>query len=335
MPADTSIDIKIHNTVDPHTDSEADLDAPAPSADLVRVYLDEIGRTPLLTAEEEVDLSKRIEAGLYAEHLLAEEADGSKRRLSATRRRELRAVAADGQTAKAAMISANLRLVVSIARKFGQRGVPMLDVVQEGNLGLIRAVEKFDYRKGYKFSTYATWWIRQSIGRGISEQARTIRLPVHVTEAISKIARAQRQLVQELGREVTDEDIAASTGLDVERVVELRAVTRDALSLDTPVGEGETSVGDLVADTGVASIDEVIDHAVLVEELHRTLDELPERERRIISLRFGLEDGRQHTLDEVGRVVGLTRERVRQLERDTLRTLSQPEHRERLLDWAS
>jgi RNA polymerase sigma factor (sigma-70 family) len=313
---------------------EHDLDQPAPTADLVRVYLDEIGRTPLLTAADEVDLSKRIEAGLYAEELLRRADEGE--RCSAARRAELTALAADGRAAKARMIAANLRLVVSIARKFAQRGVPMLDVVQEGNLGLIRAVEKFDYRKGYKFSTYATWWIRQSIGRGLAEQTRTIRLPVHITEQLSKVTRAERLLVQELGREATDEDVAKATGLELERVAELRRVTRDAVSLDAPVGDdGETSVGDLVADTGVASVDELMDHAVMVGEIDRTLAELPDRERLIIRLRYGLEDGRQHTLDEIGRRVGLTRERVRQLERDTLARLRRDEHRERLLDWAS
>jgi RNA polymerase sigma factor (sigma-70 family) len=318
----------------PTDDLLVDLDTPAPSADLVRVYLDEIGRTPLLDAAQEVELAKRIEAGLYAEELLRQHHVGQTR-LTAARRRDLEAVAADGRDAKAAMIAANLRLVVSIARKFSQRGVPMLDIVQEGNLGLIRAVEKFDYRKGFKFSTYATWWVRQAIGRGLAEQARTIRLPVHVTEALSKIARAERLLTQELGREPTDDNVAEAAGLEVERVAELRAVTRDAVSLDSPVGDGETSVGDLVADTGVAAVDELMDRAVMVAELNATLAELPERERRIIRLRFGLEDGRQHTLDEIGRVVGLTRERVRQLERETLARLQDPHTRERLLDWAS
>ncbi|MGN6332692.1 MAG: sigma-70 family RNA polymerase sigma factor [Motilibacteraceae bacterium] len=320
------------------------MDQPAPTADLVRVYLDEIGKTALLNAAEEVELSRRIEAGLYAERLLAAHADGAPLSVPGTPSRErvattvalLEQAVAEGREAKARMVQANLRLVVSVARKYSQRGVPLLDVIQEGNVGLIRAVEKFDYRKGFKFSTYATWWIRQAISRGLVEQDRTIRLPVHVSEEVSKITRARRRLVQDLGREVTDAEIAEASGLPLERVTELRLVARDAVSLDSPVGDEEdTSLGDLVADTSTETVEDVVERTAMSEEISRLLDGLDERERTVLRLRFGLDDGRPRTLDEIGRVIGLTRERVRQIEKGVLLRLRQPGAADGLLPFAS
>jgi RNA polymerase sigma factor (sigma-70 family) len=306
-----------------------------PTTDLMRVYLSEIGRTPLLTAEQEVDLAKAIEAGVYAAELLRRHQAGEAK-LPAARRRDLQAIADEGRAAKQHMLRANLRLVVSVAKKFGNRGVPLLDVVQEGNVGLIRAVEKFDYAKGFKFSTYATWWIRQSISRGLPEQARTIRLPVHVNEDVAKVARARRELSQRLVNAPTDEEIAEISGHTPERVAELRSFGRDPVSLDAPVGEeGDAVLGDMVTDASSPSAADTVEHRVMIGELGRLIDKLPEREALIVRMRFGLYDGRPRTLDEIGAQLGLTRERIRQLEKLALAKLRHPSISEELLDWAS
>jgi RNA polymerase sigma factor (sigma-70 family) len=313
--------------------NEPDLDdvGPGVSADLVRVYLDDIGRTPLLTAAEEVELSKRIEAGVYAAELLRT-ADS----LSTERRAELDAVAADGRRAMDHMLRANLRLVVSVAKKHAHRGMPFLDVVQEGNLGLVRAVEKFDYARGYKFSTYATWWIRQAISRGLAEMARTVRLPVHVHEEVNKLARVTRELGQRLEREATDVEIAEALGSTVARVVELRQVSRDVVSLDAPIGDdGESSFGDLVVDVDATVVTDAVEQRAMAEQVLRAVDALPEREALILRMRFGLADGTPRTLDEIGRALGLTRERIRQLEKHALAELRDPRRADGLLEWAS
>jgi len=287
-----------------------------PATDLVRTYLTDIGRTPLLSAAEEVDLAQRIEVGLYAENKLAEP---SSARLSATKRTELEQLVADGREAKAHMLRANLRLVVSVAKKHSHRGIPFLDVVQEGNLGLIRAVEKFDYRRGFKFSTYAMWWIRQAINRGLAEQSRTIRLPVHVVEDVNRLRAVERRLGQELGRDATVEEVSAELGQPEERIVELRRVSRDPVSLDMSVGDDDDTVfGDLVEDADALLAAEAVERSVLVAGLRRAVADLPERESKLLTLRYGLADGRMRSLEEVGRELGLTRERIRQLEKETL-----------------
>jgi RNA polymerase sigma factor (sigma-70 family) len=312
-----------------------DLDEVAPAADLMRVYLNEIGRTPLLTAAEEVDLSRRIEAGVYAAELLRRHAAGEEK-IPAKRRRDLTLVAEDGSAAKDHMLRANLRLVVSVAKKFSNRGVPLGDVIQEGNVGLVRAVEKFDYAKGFKFSTYAMWWIRQSIGRGLPELARTIRLPVHVNEEVAKVARARRELLQTLNRSPEFDEIAELTGLTPERVAELSRLGRDPVSLDSPVGDQDDTVfGDLLVDTGGVTTEDTVEHRAMIGQLHELVDRLPEREATIVRLRFGLHDGKPHTLDEIGRELGLTRERIRQLEKLALSKLRHPSVTQEMLDWAS
>jgi len=316
-------------------DATRDLDEAAPAADLMRVYLNEIGRTKLLSAEEEVELAKRIEAGVYAAELLRRH-DAGEEKITAKLRRELAVVAADGLAAKDHMLRANLRLVVSVAKKFGNRGVPLGDVIQEGNVGLVRAVEKFDYAKGFKFSTYAMWWIRQAIGRGLPELARTIRLPVHVNEEVAKVARARRDLLQKLGRAPETEEIAEVTGLEPARVIELGRIGRDPVSLDSPVGdEGDTNFGDLLVDTAGVTTESAVEHNDMVDRLNELIDRLPDREALIVRMRFGLYDGRAHTLDEVGKHLGLTRERIRQLEKLALAKLRHPSVTDRLLDWAS
>ncbi len=331
--ADTAIDTAID---EPELRDQPDLDEEAGvAADPVRAYLQEIGRTPLLTAEQEVDLSKRIEAGLWAGERLRRARQGEDAE-ALELLHELELIKADGDFAKVRMVQANLRLVVSVAKKFAHRGLPFLDVVQEGNLGLIRAVEKFDYRKGYKFSTYAMWWIRQAIGRGLAEQARTIRLPVHVNEDLAKLALAERELVQDLGRVPDAHEVAQALGMELERVEELRRWRRDPVSLDTPVGDdGETLLGDLVLDVDDAPAGAVVEAQALASQLETALAVLAPRERRILRLRFGLEDGRPRTLDDVGREIGLTRERVRQLEKQALATLRDPATGIDRLDWAS
>ena len=315
---------------------EPDLDeVVVTAADPVRAYLDAIGRTPLLTAAEEVEIARRIEAGVYAAELLRR-AETDPAALADHEPADLALVAADGAAAKQHMLEANLRLVVSIAKKHSRRGLPLLDVVQEGNLGLIRAVEKFDWAKGYKFSTYATWWIRQAIGRGMAEQSRVVRLPVHVLEELAKVVRAERELDQRLRRDATVAELAESTGLAPDRVADLRRVSRDPVSLDAPVGDdGELVLGDLVLDATVPAAADLVERQAISGELERLVDTLPERQARIVRLRFGLHDGRPRTLDEIGRQVGLTRERVRQLEKEALGRLRAPELSEQLLDLAS
>ena len=311
--------------------SEADLDDQTPAmGDSVHTYLKSIGRTSLLTAEQEVDLAKRIEAGLFAEHKLDTEPD-----LSEDFRRDLEAVAEDGRRAKAHMLEANLRLVVSVAKKYTDRGLSLLDVVQEGNLGLIRAVEKFDYSKGYKFSTYAMWWIRQAIQRGFADSARTIRLPVHVLEMLSKLSRVERDMHQRLGREPTPEELAVELDRTPDQIEELLRTSRQPISLDSTIGEdGETSIGDLIEDTDAPEASEMVDRQLMAEQLRSALDALTPREATIMSMRFGLYDGNPHTLDEIGRALGLTRERIRQLEKQSLSKLRHPSRAQPLLDFA-
>jgi RNA polymerase primary sigma factor len=312
--------------------SEADLDDQTPAmGDSVHTYLKSIGRTSLLTAEQEVDLAKRIEAGLFAEHKLDTEPD-----LSEDLRRDLGAVAEDGRRAKAHMLEANLRLVVSVAKKYTDRGLSLLDVVQEGNLGLIRAVEKFDYAKGYKFSTYAMWWIRQAIQRGFADSARTIRLPVHVLEMLSKLSRVERDMHQRLGREPTPEELAVELDRTPDQIEELLRTSRQPISLDSTIGEdGETSIGDLIEDVDAPEASEMVDRQLMAEQLRSALDALTPREATIMSMRFGLYDGNPHTLDEIGRALGLTRERIRQLEKQSLSKLRHPSRAQPLLDFAS
>jgi RNA polymerase primary sigma factor len=300
---------------------------PGPSTDTVRAYLREIGRVPLLSAVEEVDLGRRIEVGVFAEEKLLGEPDP-------VLRAELEMLAADGQSAKRHLIEANLRLVVSIAKRYGGRGLPLSDLIQEGNLGLIRAVEKFDYTKGYKFSTYASWWIRQAVTRSIADQSRTIRLPVHTAETVQRVVRAQRQLVQTLGREPADDEVAERVDLPVERVIELRRLAREPISLHTPVGEDEGSeLGDLIEDGEAEAPEDTVSMSLLHADLDAVLATLAERERAVVRLRYGLVDGQVHTLEEVGRAFGVTRERIRQIEAKTLARLRIPAARASLRDY--
>ncbi len=315
-------------TTGPETDLD---DQTSVMGDSVHTYLKSIGRRSLLTAEEEVELAKRIEAGLYAEHKLETETG-----LSRQLRADLEAVAEDGRRAKAHMLEANLRLVVSVAKKYSDRGLSLLDVVQEGNLGLIRAVEKFDYTKGYKFSTYAMWWIRQAIQRGFADSARTIRLPVHVLEMLSKLSRVERDMHQRLGREPTPEELAVELDRTPDQIEELLRTSRQPISLDSTIGEdGETSIGDLIEDVDAPEAGELVDRQLMADQLRHALDALTPREATIMSMRFGLYDGNPHTLDEIGKALGLTRERIRQLEKQSLSKLRHPSRAQRLLDYAS
>jgi len=299
------------------------------SFDPVRMYLKEIGKVPLLTGPQEVTLAKRIEAGLHATAHVEERAT-----LSEGERASLEAVAADGALAKKQLVEANLRLVVSIAKRYVGRGMALLDLIQEGNLGLIRAVEKFDYTKGFKFSTYATWWIRQAITRAIADQARTIRIPVHMVETMNKVLRVQRQMLQELGREPTVEEVAAKVDLTPDRVREIRRIAQEPVSLETPVGEeDDSSLGDFVEDPQAIAPATAAARALLTEAIEEALEELNDRERQVVRLRFGLDDGQVRTLEEVGKEFGVTRERIRQIESKTLAKLRHPTRSSRLRDY--
>mgnify|MGYP001075639473 CR=1 FL=1 len=307
---------------------EDDLGKRVPTSDLVRIYLREIGRVPLLTAEEEVELAKTIEAGLFAEEKLARAAF-----ISPRERLDLELIAREGARAKQRLIEANLRLVVSIAKRYVGRGMLFLDLIQEGNLGLIRAVEKFDYTKGFKFSTYATWWIRQAITRAIADQARTIRIPVHMVETINKLVRVQRQLHQDLGREPTPAEIGAEMGLPAERVVEIQRIAQEPVSLQSPIGEEDSDLGDFIEDADAVVPLEAAAFILLQDQLEDILCTLSEREQRIIQLRFGLTDGHPRTLEEVGREFGVTRERIRQIESKTLAKLRHPSRAQMLREY--
>ncbi|MGX9297643.1 sigma-70 family RNA polymerase sigma factor [Tsukamurella paurometabola] len=311
--------------------TEADLDAQSPAADLVRVYLNGIGRTALLTAEDEVELAKRIEAGLYAQHLLA-----TKKRMAASKKRDLAYIVRDGQAARQHLLEANLRLVVSLAKRYTGRGMPLLDLIQEGNLGLIRAMEKFDYAKGFKFSTYATWWIRQAITRGMADQSRTIRLPVHLVEQVNKLARIRRELHQQLGREATDAELAAESGIPAEKIADLMDHSRDPVSLDMPVGSDEEApLGDFIEDSEAASAESAVISSLMHSDVRSVLATLDEREQQVIRLRYGLDDGQPRTLDQIGKLFGLSRERVRQIEREVMSKLRNGERADRLRAYAS
>ncbi|GAA4847419.1 hypothetical protein GCM10023221_27740 [Luteimicrobium xylanilyticum] len=327
-----------------YSDADDD-DAPAQqvvtagaTADPVKDYLKQIGKVALLNAEQEVELAKRIEAGLFAEEKLAKEypdfdrtkADADTRKLV----RELQWIAQDGKRAKNHLLEANLRLVVSLAKRYTGRGMLFLDLIQEGNLGLIRAVEKFDYTKGYKFSTYATWWIRQAITRAMADQARTIRIPVHMVEVINKLARVQRQMLQDLGREPTPEELAKELDMTPEKVVEVQKYGREPISLHTPLGEdGDSEFGDLIEDSEAVVPADAVSFTLLQEQLHGVLDTLSEREAGVVSMRFGLQDGQPKTLDEIGKVYGVTRERIRQIESKTMSKLRHPSRSQVLRDY--
>ncbi|MDQ3973480.1 MAG: RNA polymerase sigma factor RpoD [Actinomycetota bacterium] len=307
-----------------------DLALKAATNDPVRMYLKEIGRVPLLTAEEEVDLAKRIEAGLAATQVLSAGVD----QLKPTRRVELRRVERSGQLSKRRLVEANLRLVVSIAKRYVGRGMLFLDLIQEGNLGLIRAVEKFDYTKGYKFSTYATWWIRQAITRAIADQARTIRIPVHMVETINKLVRVQRQLLQDLGRDPTPQEIGAEMDLSPDKVREILKISQEPVSLETPVGEeDDSSLGDFIEDADAVVPIDAASFILMQEQIGGILHTLSEREKKVIQLRFGMLDGHPRTLEEVGSEFGVTRERIRQIESKTLSKLRHPSRSQKLRDY--
>ncbi|NED97542.1 RNA polymerase sigma factor [Phytoactinopolyspora alkaliphila] len=300
------------------------------TADPVKDYLKQIGKVPLLNAEQEVELAKRIEAGLFAEEKIANESGTTDQKLVS----ELSWIAEDGRRAKNHLLEANLRLVVSLAKRYTGRGMLFLDLIQEGNLGLIRAVEKFDYTKGYKFSTYATWWIRQAITRAMADQARTIRIPVHMVEVINKLARVQRQMLQDLGREPTPEELAKELDMTPEKVVEVQKYGREPISLHTPLGEdGDSEFGDLIEDSEAIVPAEAVSFTLLQEQLHAVLDTLSEREAGVVSMRFGLTDGQPKTLDEIGKVYGVTRERIRQIESKTMSKLRHPSRSQVLRDY--
>ena len=302
---------------------------PGATADPVKDYLKQIGKVSLLNAQQEVDLAKRIEAGLYAEHKLAENPDMDK-----DLKKALRWVVHDGKRAKNHLLEANLRLVVSLAKRYTGRGMLFLDLIQEGNLGLIRAVEKFDYSKGFKFSTYATWWIRQAITRAMADQARTIRIPVHMVEVINKLARVQRQMLQDLGREPTPEELGKELDMTPEKVIEVQKYGREPISLHTPLGEdGDSEFGDLIEDSEAVVPADAVSFTLLQEQLHSVLDTLSEREAGVVAMRFGMTDGQPKTLDEIGKVYGVTRERIRQIESKTMSKLRHPSRSQVLRDY--
>ncbi len=327
-------DTEVTDVFDPATEDESD--APLPrlatgggSVDQVRDYLRLIARVRLLSAEQEVDLAKRIEAGLYAEHKLLEEPPENP-----VLQRELEILTEDGERAKSHLIEANLRLVVSVAKRYTGRGLLFLDLVQEGNTGLIRAVEKFDYAKGFKFSTYATWWIRQAISRALADQGRTIRIPVHLVEVINRVARTRRELIQDFGTEPTPEELAEKAGVPVERLPELTAYTREPVSLHTALGEdGDGELGDLIEDRDSVTPMDMVTFLLLQETIRAILAEMSPREAGIISLRYGLSGGRTRTLEEIGQVYGVTRERIRQIESKTMSKLRHPSRSQVLRDY--
>ncbi len=327
---DTSKDVDEDFASDALARKEDELAArSAGTGDPVKMYLKSIGRVPLLTAIEEVDLSKKVEAGLFAAEKLATE-----KKVSPTLRRELEVIVREGAAAKDKLVEANLRLVVSIAKRYVGRGMLFLDVIQEGNLGLIRAVEKFDYTKGYKFSTYATWWIRQAITRAIADQARTIRIPVHMVETINKVVRVQRQLLQDLGREPTMEEIGKEVDLPPEKVEEVLKIAQDPVSLETPIGEeGDSHLGDFIEDSDAVVPVDAASFIMMQEQLESVLHSLTDREKKVVQLRFGLTDGHPRTLEEVGREFGVTRERIRQIESKTLSKLRHPSRSQKLRDY--
>ncbi len=299
------------------------------TADPVKDYLKQIGKVALLNAEQEVELAKRIEAGLFAEEMLADTP-----KLDKKTRLDLEWIATDGRRAKNHLLEANLRLVVSLAKRYTGRGMLFLDLIQEGNLGLIRAVEKFDYTKGYKFSTYATWWIRQAITRAMADQARTIRIPVHMVEVINKLARVQRQMLQDLGREPTPEELARELDMTPEKVVEVQKYGREPISLHTPLGEeGDSEFGDLIEDSEAIVPSDAVSFTLLQEQLESVLDTLSDREAGVVRMRFGLTDGQPKTLDEIGKVYGVTRERIRQIESKTMSKLRHPSRSQVLRDY--
>ncbi|XKH56495.1 RNA polymerase sigma factor [Citricoccus nitrophenolicus] len=316
--------------------SDAEDDAPVQqvvsagaTADPVKDYLKQIGKVALLNAEQEVDLALRIEAGLYAENKMKDEPP-----TEARLRRDMELIIADGRRAKNHLLEANLRLVVSLAKRYTGRGMLFLDLIQEGNLGLIRAVEKFDYTKGFKFSTYATWWIRQAITRAMADQARTIRIPVHMVEVINKLARVQRQMLQDLGREPTPEELAKELDMTPEKVVEVQKYGREPISLHTPLGEdGDSEFGDLIEDSEAVVPADAVSFTLLQEQLHSVLDTLAEREAGVVAMRYGLTDGQPKTLDEIGKVYGVTRERIRQIESKTMSKLRHPSRSQVLRDY--
>ncbi len=303
------------------------------SADSVRAYLKQIGKVPLLNAEQEVDLAKRIEAGLYASERLRL-AEESEEKLPTPLRRDLSWISRDGERAKNHLLEANLRLVVSLAKRYTGRGMAFLDLIQEGNLGLIRAVEKFDYTKGYKFSTYATWWIRQAITRAMADQARTIRIPVHMVEVINKLGRIQRELLQDLGREPTPEELAKEMDITPEKVLEIQQYAREPISLDQTIGdEGDSQLGDFIEDSEAVVAVDAVSFSLLQDQLQQVLQTLSEREAGVVRLRFGLTDGQPRTLDEIGQVYGVTRERIRQIESKTMSKLRHPSRSQVLRDY--
>jgi RNA polymerase primary sigma factor len=317
------------STADDTDEPEQQVMVAGATADPVKDYLKQIGKVPLLNAEQEVELAKRIEAGLFSEEKVA--AGG---RLAAKLAEELGWIAEDGRRAKNHLLEANLRLVVSLAKRYTGRGMLFLDLIQEGNLGLIRAVEKFDYTKGYKFSTYATWWIRQAITRAMADQARTIRIPVHMVEVINKLARVQRQMLQDLGREPTPEELAIELDMTPEKVIEVQKYGREPISLHTPLGEdGDSEFGDLIEDSEAIVPADAVSFTLLQEQLHAVLDTLSEREAGVVSMRFGLTDGQPKTLDEIGKVYGVTRERIRQIESKTMSKLRHPSRSQVLRDY--
>jgi RNA polymerase primary sigma factor len=337
LPIDPEAEPPANELVDEEEEDEVEVvveeDSSGPSTDLVRAYLKEIGRVALLNAEQEVNLAKRIEAGLFAAERLRQ-AESGELKIAKTLAKDYDWLTADGQRAKDHLLEANLRLVVSVAKRYTGRGMAFLDLIQEGNLGLIRAVEKFDYTKGYKFSTYATWWIRQAITRAIADQARTIRIPVHMVEVINKLVRVQRGLLQELGREPTPEEIGREMELPAERVLEIRKISQEPVSLQTPIGiEDDSSLGDFIEDSDAIVPMDAASFLMLQEQLDSILHTLSEREQKVIQLRFGLADGHPRTLEEVGREFGVTRERIRQIESKTLSKLRHPSRAQQLRDY--